>query len=162
MDKLNFFGIGPKIGRVALPVFAVTIFLTLYYNGAFAYSGEGNKFLFYAGLALLILGVTMYLLTVPSLMKGLKNTRLITGGTYYLCCNPLYASIILFIIPGTSLIMNSWVILATSIVAYVLFKVSIRSEYDEMEKFFGDEYKKYRAETPDFLPFPFRKWFKSA
>jgi len=95
-------------------------------------------------------------------LKGLKKTKLITTGTYYLCCNPLYASIIIFLIPGISLMMNSWIIITTSIIGYPLCKIFIKSEYVEMEKFFGDDFRKYRAETPEFLPFPYRKWFKSA
>jgi len=101
----------------------------------------------------------MYFLTAPALLKGLKETKLMTTGTFYLCCNPLYSSIILLIIPGISLMMNSWLVLTTSLVAYVLFKIFIKSEYSEMEKFFGDDFKKYRAETPEFFPFPWKKWF---
>ncbi len=76
-----------------------------------------------------------------------------------LCCNPLYASFLLLIIPGISLMMNSWLIMTTSIAGYIVFKIVIRSEYTEMEKFFGDEYIKYRKSTPEFFPFPVKKWF---
>lgn len=42
-----------------------------------------------------------------------------------------------------------WLVLTTSVVAFTLFKVFIKREYVEMEKFFGDQYRKYRSETPD-------------
>lgn len=58
--------------------------------------------------------------------------------------------------------MNSWLVLTTSIVAFTLFKIFIKSEYAEMEKFFGDDYRKYKAETPEFFSFPIKKWFRSA
>jgi protein-S-isoprenylcysteine O-methyltransferase Ste14 len=58
--------------------------------------------------------------------------------------------------------MNSWLVLTTSIVAYILFKFYIRKEYAEMEKFFGDEFRNYKSITPEFFPFPVKKWFRSA
>jgi protein-S-isoprenylcysteine O-methyltransferase Ste14 len=160
MEKLNFYGAGPKIGIVAFPWLAATIALTLIFKNAFAYSDPENKNLYYAGLVLLILGLAFYFSTVPLLLKGLKETKLVSKGAYYLCCNPLYASMILLMIPGISLMMNSWLVLTTSITGYIAFKVVIKKEYEEMEKFFGEEYIKYRAITPEFFPFPVKKWFR--
>lgn len=160
MNKLNSMGIGPKIGGIILTWLTVTIFLTLRFKSLFAYFKDGNKILFFSGLVLVIIGSIMYFFTAPVLLKGLKKAKLITTGTYYLCCNPLYTSIILFIIPGISLVINSWLILTTSIVGFSLCKIFIKSEYTEMENFFGDDFRKYRAETPEFFPFPIKKWFK--
>ena len=161
MNKLNFMGIGPKIAAVTFPWLAAAIFLTLKFSSSFVFSATMDKFLFYAGLVLVTAGSAMYFLTVPSLLKGLKETKLMTGGTFFLCCNPLYSSIILLIIPGVSLIMNSWLILTTSVVAYSLFRIFIKSEYAEMEKFFGDDFRRYKAVTPDFFPVPLKKWLKT-
>jgi protein-S-isoprenylcysteine O-methyltransferase Ste14 len=161
MKKLNFMGIGPKIGSIVLPWLAVAIFLTLKFKGPFTYFAEKNKILFFIGLVLVISGSLMYLLTAPALLKGLKETRLVTTGTYYLCCNPLYSSLLLIIIPGISFMMNSWLVVTTSIVGYILFRIFIKSEYAEMEKFFGDDFIRYRAETPEFIPLPVKKWFRS-
>lgn len=161
MNKLNFMGIGPKIGVIVLPWQAIAIFFTKKISSTFVYFEEFIKILYFIGLALLIIGTVFYLLTVPSLYKGLKNTRLVTTGTYYLCCNPLYTSIMLLIIPGISFMMNSWLVLTTSIIGIILCKIFIKSEYAEMESFFGDDFRKYRNETPEFFPFPFKKLFRS-
>lgn len=160
MKKLNFMGIGPKIGIIVFPWLIITILLSVKLKETFLISARGDRLLFYAGLVLVIAGALLYFLTVPALLKGLKETRLMTSGTFYLCCNPLYTSILLFIIPGVSLMMNSWIVLTTSIAGYILFKMSIRKEYEEMEEFFGDDFRKYRSETPEFFPFPFRKLFR--
>jgi len=71
-------------------------------------------------------------------------------------------SIMLLILPGVALMMNSWLVLTTSIVSFTLFKIFIKNEYAEMEKFFGESYRKYSAETPEFFPFPAKKWFRSS
>ncbi len=80
-----------------------------------------------------------------------------TTGTYSLCQNPLYASLILMIIPALSLLLNSWLILTSGIVGFIIFKRFIRQEYAELEKFFGDNYLKYKNQTPEFFPFPVKK-----
>jgi len=140
----------------------VAILLTLKFKSSFDFFEGGNRNLFFAGLVLVIAGILSYFITVPLLLKGLKENKLVTTGTFYLCRNPLYMSIIALIIPGIAFMMNSWLILTTSIVAFILFKVFIKNEYAEMEKFFGDAYRIYRAETPEFFPFPVKKWFRSS
>jgi len=159
MNKLNFMGIGPIIGGIALPWLALTFYFSVKFKNTFTFVEDETRIIYYVGLALVIIGAILYFLTIPALLKGLKETKLITTGTYYLCRNPLYTAIILFIIPGISFMMNSWLIITTSIIAYILFKFFIKREYAEMEKFFGDNYRRYSAETPEFFPFPKNKWF---
>jgi protein-S-isoprenylcysteine O-methyltransferase Ste14 len=51
--------------------------------------------------------------------------------------------------------------MTTSVVGYVLMKLFIKSEYEEMERFFGEDFRKYRNETPEFFPIPVKKWLRS-
>ncbi|HEX2967589.1 MAG TPA: isoprenylcysteine carboxylmethyltransferase family protein [Bacteroidales bacterium] len=156
MNKLNFFGVGPRIGLVVLPWLAVSVFLSVVFKNRFGFPVDKTNILFIAGLVILIGGLIFYFLTVPLLLKGLKETKLVTTGAFSLCCNPLYAAIILFIIPGIALMMNSWLVLSTTIAGYIVFKFYIKGEYEELERFFGDEYKNYRRKTPEFFPTGFR------
>ena len=159
MEKLNFFGVGPKIGTILLPWLAVTIIVSCIEKNPFRYyTGSGHTLLI-AGIILMVFGLVFYLSTVRLLLKGLKETRLVTNGAFSLCQNPLYSSIILFILPALSLIINSWLVLTTSITGYILFKLYIKKEYNELEKFFGNDYLKYKNETPEFFPLPLKKWF---
>jgi len=159
MEKLNFYGAGPKIGRIVLPWLASTIILSLIFKGTFKYFPDDSRILFFTGLGLLIVGFIMYFSTIPALLKGIKETKLVTKGAFYLCCNPLYTAIILFLIPGTSFMMNSWLVITTSVVAYIIFKMYIRDEETELKKFFGDDYNAYKSSTPEFFPFPVKKLF---
>ena len=158
MGKLNFFGIGPKIGIVLLPWLAATIIVSTTNKRIFAYTSGDNSFILISGIILMVIGLVFYFSTVRLLLKGLKETRLVTNGAFSLCQNPLYSSIVLFIIPALSLVLNSWLILTSSIAGYILFKIFIRNESNELEKFFGEDYIKYRNTTPEFFPLPFRKW----
>ena len=159
MQKLNMFGVGPKIFKVMFPCLLVAIVLSIIYKEAFAFIPGGNRMLFYTGLALIVFGVVMYFGSIPFLLKGVKETKLVKSGSFYFCCNPLYASIIVFIVPGFSLMMNSWIIAVTSVIGFIAFKIFIRGEYQVLEQVFGDEYKKYRSETPELFPLPLKKLF---
>jgi protein-S-isoprenylcysteine O-methyltransferase Ste14 len=160
MPKLNFLGIGPRIATVLLPWLVLTIVLSTHYKNLFAFIQGRSSILLICGIVLLVFGLVFYGSTVKLLLKGLNETRLVTNGAYSLCQNPLYSSIILFIIPGLSLILNSWLVVTSSIIGYILFKMNIRREYNELEKFFGEDYKRYKDETPEFFPFPVKKWVK--
>ena len=159
MKKLNYLGIGPKIASVLLPYLFLTFILSTHFKHMFAYISHKSPLLFFAGIIFLILGLIFYFSTVRLLIKGLNETRLVTNGAFGLCQNPLYASIILFIIPALSLITNSWLVLTSSIIGYIMFRIFIKSEYIELEKFFGESYINYKKTTPELFPFPFKKWF---
>ncbi len=160
MEKLNFLGVGPKIAIVLLPWLSLTIIFSIIYEGHFSFVSDNPDPVHIAGIILLAFGVVFYATTVRLLLKGLKETKLVTNGAYSLCQNPLYSSIILFIIPSVSLFLNSWLILTSSISGYIIFKLYIKKEYNELEKFFGEEYVKYKNETPEFFPIPIKKWFR--
>lgn len=154
MKKLDFYGVGPKIGIIALPYLAVSIIVTLLFPAVFTLGKTAKPYTFIAGAILLGAGLIFYFISVRLLLKGLKETRLVTTGTYRCSRNPLYAGLILGVIPGIALLMNSWVVLLTSLVGYLAFKRFIRGEYTEMESVFGEEYRAYCARTPEFFP-----WF---
>jgi protein-S-isoprenylcysteine O-methyltransferase Ste14 len=159
MKKLNALGIGPKIGLITIPWFLGTLLLSIFYKELFCFDPECYRVLLIFGIIILAIGLVFYAITVRLLLIGIKNTRLMTTGTYYLCQNPLYTAMILLIIPGISLILHSSLMLTTSLVAYIMFKINIKSEYLEMEAFFGEAYKAYKKNTPEFFPLPIRKWF---
>jgi protein-S-isoprenylcysteine O-methyltransferase Ste14 len=153
MEKLNFLGCGPKIARVAIPFLVVAIVLTIVYPAIFTFGPVMKMPLLIAGILLLAAGVICWAITVRYLLIGLKSTKLITNGPYALCRNPLYATILLLVVPGLSLVLNSWIILLTPVLAYIQFRSHIKTEYNEMEKFFGEAWKEYAKKTPELFPF---------
>ena len=159
MKKLNALGIGPKIALIAIPYFVGTYLLSIFYSEIFCvYRAHSRPFLI-TGIILLSIGCVFYIVTAVLLLQGIRQTCLVTKGTYYLCQNPLYASIILMVFPGVAFLMQSWLVLSSSLVGYLVFRIYIGSEYREMETFFGEAYNSYRQSTPAFFPFPYKKWF---
>lgn len=158
MAKMDFYGVGPKIGRILIPWWAITIILSLTTEN-FRFTPERSGILAIVGAACLAFGLIFYFYSIKLLLNGLKEGKLVAHGTFYLCQNPLYISFVLFFIPATALLLNSWLVLTSSITGFVLVKVYVGSEYQALEEAFGDEYRKYKAETPAFFPLPLKKWF---
>ena len=128
MKKLSFLGIGPRIAIVFLPWLAATITLSCIKSGVFRYTSEKNKIILFTGIVLMAAGLIFYFSTVRILMAGLKETKLQTKGPYSLCQNPLYAAIFLIIIPALSLLLNSWLVLTSSLAGYIMFRIFINNE----------------------------------
>jgi len=159
MKKMDFFGIGPKIGRIFIPWLALTIILSSISN-SFNFYAEWNSGMAISGAVLLVFGLIFYFSSVRLLLSGLKEGKLVTTWTFSLCQNPLYMSFIWFLIPAIALLLNSWLVLTTSIVGFILLKVYVSQEYQVLEETFGEEYLNYKSETPEFIPMPLKKWFK--
>jgi protein-S-isoprenylcysteine O-methyltransferase Ste14 len=159
MNKMDFYGIGPKIGRVLIPWLALTIVLSCTTN-RFNFYTERISGMTISGAILLVFGLIFYFSSVRLLLNGLKEGKLVTTGTFSLCQNPLYMSFILFLIPAIALLLNSWLVLTTCLVGFILLKIYVSIEYEILEETFGEEYLKYKSETPEFFPLPFKKWTK--
>ncbi len=160
MNKLNFLGAGPKIARILIPWLAATLVIRVVCNDMFRIATAKLSILMIVGIIFMVTGLIFYAITVKGLLRGLKETKLVITGGYFMCQNPLYSSLILFIIPGLAILLNSWLMLATTPIGYILFKVYIKSEYEELELFFGKYYLEYRDKTPEFFPFPVKKFNK--
>jgi protein-S-isoprenylcysteine O-methyltransferase Ste14 len=106
-----------------------------------------------AGFVVLAVAIICYAATVRSLLQGLKANKLMTTGAFRYSQNPLYAVMILLLIPGLALVLNSWIVLTASFLAYIIFKKTIHTEYEEMERIFGQDYLNYKKRTPEFLIF---------
>ncbi len=137
---------------VLLPWLAITIILSITRETTFKYSSTNTRLILIPGIILMIAGLMFYFSTVRMLLKGLKETKLMTAGPFSLCQHPLYASLLLAIIPALSLILNSWLVLTSSVVGYFLLKRYIKIEETELTNIFGDEYLNYKRTTPVFFP----------
>jgi len=156
MEKLSFLGIGPRIARIALPNLAITIVLALSFPEVLGFSPGARMFFMVAGALWLATGLALYIATIRQMLPGIRENRLVTTGTYRLCRNPLYTVFILMIIPGVSLLMNSWIVATASLVGYFAFRRYIHVEEEQLERIFGDEFRAYRERTPRFCPWGHR------
>jgi protein-S-isoprenylcysteine O-methyltransferase Ste14 len=155
MEKLTFLGIGPKIGRIALPYLAITITLTILFPTIFTFGEILRKPFMIAGIILMATALVLYFSTLRLMLPGIRGNRLITTGGYQLCRHPLYSALMLLLIPGLGLLLNSWIVLTTPIIGYLLFLKFIHEEEELLERLFGEEYREYAKKTSRFFPNPF-------
>lgn len=154
MDKLTFLGVGPKIARVTIPFLVIAIALTILFPRIFTF-GEAIRTPFrIAGIILLAAAVAFYIATLYLMVPGIRKNQLITGGVYRLCRNPLYFALLILLIPGLGLLVNSWIILISSLLGCLAFRKFIPEEEEQLERIFGEEYRQYRDKTAWFFPKP--------
>ena len=70
------------------------------------------------------------------------------------CPASIYSAWTVFILPGIALLSRSWPVLLTPLVAYTVFKLSIRREDEYLQQRFGDAYPEYRARVNELIPVP--------
>jgi protein-S-isoprenylcysteine O-methyltransferase Ste14 len=152
--KMTFGGIGPKLALITLPyiVLAVLViqrdpqFLKLHINN--------SAWIEVTGYALIGTGLLFYIATIVVFLTDFKKGLLVTRGTFGLCRNPIYASFIVFFIPGLALVFQSGIILSIALVLYLNFKISIHGEDKVLEREFGGAYTDYRKSVNEIVPFP--------
>lgn len=101
---------------------------------------------------LFLVGVPFFIISVKTLLKGFPSGKLMKNGVYKVCRNPLYSSLICFIVPALALLTNSLLFLTVPIFMYLVFKFLIRTEEEYLESTFGQEYLDYKKITNQILP----------
>jgi len=151
-------GIGPKLIILCMPYIILSIIVMNKFPGFSNIQYLNNHLFRNVGIALLLVGIAFWISSVIIFLRNFKSGKLITRGTFGLCRNPIYASMIIFIIPSLALIFHSSLVLSIDIVFYLGFKFSIHGENILLERTFGAEYVKYKKSVNEILPVP-RRFF---
>ena len=153
MDKMSRWGIGPIFATLSIMYSLVMILLSQYYYPLFKIGFIQNHILFSVGVVLIGIGIPFYIISSIGVMKAYNSDKLITSGIYRCCRHPLYGSWVIFIVPGTILLINSWIGLTVPLFMYFLLRVLVKKEELYLEKRFGAEYLKYKDKVPCILPY---------
>ena len=155
MNKpMTYGGVGPKLALLSLPYIILSLIVMIKYPEFF-----DIKLLDFPGIKMsafiwLVLGIIYWIYSAIYFLKYFKPGTLITKGPFSLCRNPIYSSLIVFIIPSLALIFHSGLILTISLVLYLGFKLSIHGETIVLRKIFGEEYNIYERSVNEIFPFP--------
>jgi protein-S-isoprenylcysteine O-methyltransferase Ste14 len=151
---MTLFGCGPKLALMCMP-YVILSFIVMYKYPEFLDLGFLDLPLVRViGFAWLGLGVIFWIYSAIFFLKYFKPGKLITQGPFALCRNPIYSSIIVFIIPSLALIFHSGLTFTISLVLYIGFVISIHGEVNVLRRIFGDEYEKYEKSVNEIIPFP--------
>lgn len=149
---LTFWGASPIIFAITI-IYAILIFIIdLLYGVVFKIDFIPNRILIAVSIALLCIGIPLYIIVLKVLRASYKRHELITTGCFSICRNPLFAVVIFLVLPGLLLLFYSWILLTIPFFMYIMFKVFISREEHLMEKEFGQDYIKYKNNTPQLFP----------
>ena len=77
--------------------------------------------------------------------------RLVTGGPFALCRNPMYLGHIIFL-AGLALSLQSWLAAALAVGTAVWFQFRVRRDERRLEERFGEPYREYAARVKRWVP----------
>jgi protein-S-isoprenylcysteine O-methyltransferase Ste14 len=136
-------GVGPKIAIPSIIYLLLTIIVDRLYYPLFKITSGSPEVLIIIGVILIFIGVGLVITCARKLVKSFNANLLMTDGPYKVCRNPLYAIYMILVFPGISLILNSWLVLSSVIVNFILLQIFIKAEYQYLKEKFGEEYKTY-------------------
>ncbi len=151
---MTLFGCGPKLALLCLPYIILSLVVMYIYPEFFDLKFLDNIYARVSGYVWLVIGIVFWIYSAVYFLKYFKPGQLITNGPFGLCRNPIYSSIIVFIIPSLALIFHSGLTFSISLVLYIGFKISIHGETNVLRRIFGEEYDKYEKSVNEIIPFP--------
>jgi protein-S-isoprenylcysteine O-methyltransferase Ste14 len=152
--KMTLGGIGPKLMLLCLPYIILALSVGFKYPEFLNIEYFDHLVFKNLGLFWLVAGFAFWISSVIIFLTDFKTRKLITRGTFGWCRNPVYASLIIFILPAFALIYHSGLIASIVLVFYIGFKISIHGENILLERTFGNEYEIYKQSVNEILPFP--------
>ena len=152
--SMTLFGCGPKLAILCLPYIILSLIVMYMYPEFFDLRFLNSIYAKVTGLIWLGFGITFWIYSAVFFLKYFKPGELITKGPFGLCRNPIYSSIIVFIIPSLALIFHSGLTFSISLVLYIGFKISIHGETNVLRRIFGEEYEIYEKSVNEIFPFP--------
>ncbi len=157
MEKMTRWGIGPKWALTSIVCGVPLIVAGRRWPEIFAIRLVPRAALVIAGCLLLASGIPFCVAALATLHRGFVRGELFTRGVYGLCRHPIYASWIVFLVPGGLLLAGSWMFLFVPLVMYAWLRFFVREEEAWLEATFQQQYRAYRRKVPAVLPLP-RFW----
>jgi protein-S-isoprenylcysteine O-methyltransferase Ste14 len=152
--SMTLFGCGPKLALLCLPYIILSLIVMYMYPEFLDLRFLNSIYAKVTGLIWLGFGITFWIYSAVFFLKYFKPGELITKGPFGLCRNPIYSSIIVFIIPSLALIFHSGLTFSIALVLYIGFKISIHGETNVLRRIFGEEYEIYEKSVNEIFPFP--------
>ena len=136
-------GVAPKIAIPTFIYMIIAIIIDYLTKPLFKITQNYYSTLVVLGILLVLIGIIMVIIVAKNLLKSFKANILMTDSLYKIFRNPMYTAYLILIIPGICFLFNSWLVLTSVIINYILLQILIKEEYKYLEEKFGEEYKMY-------------------
>jgi len=147
-------GIGPKFSGLSLLVASPLLVAGRLWTDVFTIHLVPKHVTAVAGCLLLAAGIPFCASAMLTLRRGFPKGELFTGGVYGWCRHPIYASWIVFLVPGLLLLLGSWNFVLVPLAMYAVLRLTVQREEEWLEATFGEKYRAYRERVPAVLPLP--------
>jgi len=151
-NGMNIVGQGGKIILFTLPALTAAVWVNTVFPRVAALPGSIG-FIRPAGTVLLLPGLALWGAAVVQLLAGFSRGELVTTGAYGVVRNPIYSSVIFFILPAAALMTLTWVYFVVSAFLYAGVMIFIGAEEKQLTQAFGKEYEDYLARVDRLIPF---------
>jgi protein-S-isoprenylcysteine O-methyltransferase Ste14 len=155
---MSRWGIGPVFALLSILYGLITLFISHYFYPDFRMDVIPYRLLSITGVILIIIGFPFFIISAATVTRAYNSDKLVIDGIFRYCRHPLYASFVVFIVPGIAILMNSWPALTTPIAMYFILRLLVIKEESYLESVFGSEYLEYKKRVPCIMPFG---WIKS-
>ena len=155
-SMMSLLGIGPKLALFTLLYSILLKTVIVHYHIDFTLDIIPYYLLAVKGIILIIIGLFFLIPSFSAISKLRTVDNLYTKGIYSVCRHPLYASWIVFIIPGIILLLNSWLLLTIPLVMYFIFRLLIKDEETFLHNKYGNQYREYRYHVGLLFPMIWR------
>jgi protein-S-isoprenylcysteine O-methyltransferase Ste14 len=159
-EKMNRWGIGPIFASLSIGYGMMTLVISHYFHPFFQIDFIPYRLFSILGIALIVIGVPFFLISAKVVTRAYNADELVTDGIFRCCRHPLYASWVVFIVPGIVFLVNSWIGLTTPIVMYFILHLLVRKEEVYLERVFGSEYREYKKNVPCIVPVGCLKFYR--
>ncbi|MHA1232775.1 MAG: methyltransferase family protein [Candidatus Helarchaeota archaeon] len=153
MSKLiEHLGAGLYLLIIGVPISITTLIVNFIFFPSLKFIIVNPTFNTIIGLTLLVIGILIWIYSVKQISKFVKNEKLFTKGLYNYIRHPLYAAILLFLIPSLILLLRALLGLFIIPAFFLIFHFSIRKEEKQLIQKFGQEYIDYSKKTKRLIP----------
>ena len=150
----KLFGVGPAGALIGVLIFCILGLLdrALHHIQIFSRPAPIRA----AGLILVLIWICWHAWCLRTISQWWRHDRLCTTGPYRFVRHPIYSGATLLAVAGISLMCNSWIILLWPLFLFSVYSLLVRKEEAMMASIFGEEYRRYAAQTARLFPRLFR------
>ncbi|MGE0087042.1 MAG: isoprenylcysteine carboxylmethyltransferase family protein [Desulfococcaceae bacterium] len=152
-EKMSRWGIGPVFVFLSVSYGMIMFVLTYFFYPFFQITVVPYPLMAGLGICLIVIGIPFFVISAVTVMRAYNADRLVTDGIFRYCRHPLYASWVVFLVPGMVLPVNSWLGLTVPVFMFSILRILVRKEEKYLEDVFGSEYLAYKKRVPCILPY---------
>jgi protein-S-isoprenylcysteine O-methyltransferase Ste14 len=144
MNIRELVGSGDKVGLVTLPFLVIGVGLNLAFPSLFRVGGPPD-ILRWISVAVLVVGLAVWIWSVALILTKVPRHELITGGPFALVRHPLYTGVALLVVPWVGFLLDTWLGVVIGLVMYLGSRRFAPDEEAALSRTFGPAWDRYRA-----------------